>query len=196
MPSGTGMSGRDWALGAAFAGLLVAGVVSLLGPFRLDDDERAEAQAGSAPVRAWLAGWPGRPRAPVAAGDWDPRGGRLFLPSLAAAALTYGGVSVLLGHGQTFRTGGAVALGAGVLLGVLLVGYFRRPKWPESLGEMFKISRPGYRADEVDPFFATLAERSVGELKRATFRMASAGYDVDLVDDAIAARLSESRSAH
>lgn len=110
----------------------------------------------------------------------------MFLPTLAGVALTYGGTWVLFGAGQTFRLGGALALAGGLLLDALIIGYVRRPKWPPSVGERFKTARPGYRADEVDSFFADIGGRSLQDVEGAKFRMASAGYDMDAVDDALA----------
>ena len=178
----------SWLLAVALLGLAVWQVSDMLGPFQLDDAERPADATRWHLVRAWIRGWPRRPREPLSFGDWMPHTGRMYLPALLTIGLIYAGPWVLFGSGETFRLGGALAVLAGIPLLLTIVGYVVRPVGelePTPIGGRFPTVRRGYDAAAVDRAFADLATMSRDDIQRLRFRTTRPGYDMDAVDAAL-----------
>jgi hypothetical protein len=117
----------DWLVVVLGVGILAITFAEIAGPFALEDDERPARSSRTEIVRAWLRGWPRRPRDPLTPREWFPHNGRLFLPAYACPLLLVGGARVLTRSGETFRLGGLFAVAGGLLLLVVIVVYVRRP---------------------------------------------------------------------
>jgi hypothetical protein len=137
-------------------------------------------------VTRWARGrqavdfWRTRPRFQLTPGDWDPRVGFMFLPTVLGVGLVGTAVHALAGAHED-RLAGLPLFGAGAVLVALVVLFLLRPVGVP--GDAFEMRSAGYDPDEVDLFLATIDRRAPVEIETVTFHLARPGYEFAAVDD-------------
>jgi DivIVA domain-containing protein len=145
------------------------------------------------------------PRQRLTVDDWEPRGW-LGSAALACVALIYGGGWVLFSPRQTFRLGGALALGTGLALLAGIISYVRRPALSAAAEAPrgtaadarlppFRRSPRGYDRGQVDEFFTQIWSKRVAEIEAIRFKTRLRGYRPQDVDKALDGWQSRQRAS-
>jgi hypothetical protein len=124
--------------------------------------------------------WRTRPRFRLTPGDWDPRVGFMFLPTVLGVSLIGAAINAL-GGAHPDRLASLPLFGAGGALVTLVVLFLLRPV--AIPGGVFEMRSAGYDPAEVDSFLATIDGRAPVEIATVTFHLARPGYEFAAVDN-------------